>query len=340
MGCTGSQGTCLQAVEEAVKENALTRLSTLLAEARISVNELDRKNLLHQAAWLGYPTCVRMLLETGTAPDEPHRKNGCTPLHLAHFCTVGETNPGPTIQTLVDAGASVNNPGSDKCGRLALDHAIQHQRLDSVNALLKAGSEISLQSILSAIDVASPQILHLLLTAGGDCGSHLNTTVFWGRPLNRVMYAPLKGPKECYRQMFNMLVQATVCRPCAMYEVNGEEVGTEENNASASGPTSYPMIESELKALAKDCSDPTIYLYSHLIRNGYVPSESIRNFMATITDTVWVDGYFKQPPPLRDLCMRVSRSYIYTCGNIIYGVEKLKVPPRIRDIVLMYNPLS
>ena len=111
MGCTGSQGACLQAVEEAVKENALTRLTALLAETSISVTEIDRKNLLHQAAWLGYPTCVRMLLDTGAAPDVPHRKNGCTPLHLAHFCTVDDSNPGPTITALVKAGASVNNPG-------------------------------------------------------------------------------------------------------------------------------------------------------------------------------------------------------------------------------------
>ena len=340
MGCAGSQGhsACLQAVEEAVKENALTRLSTLLAETSISTSEMDRKNLLHQAAWLGYPTCVRMLLESGASPDDPHRKNGCTPLHLAHFCTVDDANPKPTIDSLLAAGADVNNPGSAKCGRLPLDHAIQHQRLNSVTALLAAGSQVTIESILSAIDVASPQILQLLLTSGGDCGKQLETTVFWGRPLTRVMYAPLKGPKECYRQMFTMLVQATVCKPIQETPVS-EDDSPDRSNAHTS-QNYYPMIEFEMKTLARECSPLTDYLYLHLIRNGFRPSDTIRSFMGSISDTEWLDEYLRSPPSLRDLSMRVTRSYLYLSGNIIYGVEKMKVPPRIRDIVLMYNPLN
>ena len=33
---------------------------------------------------------------------------------------------------LLQAGGNVNNPGNDKCGKYPIDHAIQHQRLDSV----------------------------------------------------------------------------------------------------------------------------------------------------------------------------------------------------------------
>ena len=34
----------------------------------------------------------------------------------------------------------------------------QHQRLDSVQVLLRAGSQVAMQSILIAIDVANPQV--------------------------------------------------------------------------------------------------------------------------------------------------------------------------------------
>ena len=120
----------------------------------------------------------------------------------------------------------------------------------------------------------------------------------------------------------------------------GQEEEGEDGATRTNSQTHYPMVESELKALAKDCSEPTVYLYAHLVRNGFWPSESIKTFMATITDAEWVDSYLKDPPTLRDLCMRVARSHLYNCGNIICGVEKLKVPPRVRDIVVMYNPLN
>jgi len=75
-------------------------------------------------------------------PDEPHRKNGCTPLHLAHFCTIDDTNPDRTIRELTAAGADINNPGSRKCGKCPIEHAIQHQRLNSVQVLLSLGSQV------------------------------------------------------------------------------------------------------------------------------------------------------------------------------------------------------
>ena len=79
----------------------------------------------NQAAWFGFPRCVRMLLAHGADPEVPHRKNGCTPLHLAHFCTIDDTHPGGTIEALRNAGACVNNRGGVKCGKRAIDHAIQ-----------------------------------------------------------------------------------------------------------------------------------------------------------------------------------------------------------------------
>ncbi len=89
MGCVHHASDAqVAAVEEAVKENSITRLSTMLSEGVVMAEDLDRKHLLHQAAWLGYHKCVQLLIDNGALPDVPHRKNGCTPLHLAHFCQV------------------------------------------------------------------------------------------------------------------------------------------------------------------------------------------------------------------------------------------------------------
>ena len=55
IGCVShaSDAQMLQ-VEEAVKENAITRLAAMLDEGAILAEDIDRKHLLHQAAWLGY----------------------------------------------------------------------------------------------------------------------------------------------------------------------------------------------------------------------------------------------------------------------------------------------
>jgi len=66
--------------------------------------------------------------------------------------------------------------------------------------------------MLVAIDVASPQIVELLLLHGADCGRPVEAVSYWGQPLHRALYSH-KCPRESYKQMFRLLVQATVCAP-------------------------------------------------------------------------------------------------------------------------------
>jgi len=66
--------------------------------------------------------------------------------------------------------------------------------------------------MLVAIDVASPQIVELLLLHGADCGKAVEAVSYWGQPLHRALYSH-KCPRESYKQMFRLLVQATVCAP-------------------------------------------------------------------------------------------------------------------------------
>jgi len=66
--------------------------------------------------------------------------------------------------------------------------------------------------MLVAIDVASPQIVELLLLHGADCGRPVDSVLYWGQPLHRALYSH-KCPRESYKQMFRLLVQATVCAP-------------------------------------------------------------------------------------------------------------------------------
>jgi len=66
--------------------------------------------------------------------------------------------------------------------------------------------------MLVAIDVASPQIVELLLLHGADCGKAVEAVCYWGQPLHRALYSH-KCPRESYKLMFRLLVQATVCAP-------------------------------------------------------------------------------------------------------------------------------
>lgn len=150
MGCMGSRlrDSVLLAAEEAIKDGEPGRLESLLNDpgllgsSGLTCRELASRHLLHQAAWLGHTACVRLLLKHGAQVDQPHRKNGCTPLHMAHLCTIDNTDPANTVRTLMEAGADINSLGSNKCGRHALYHAIQYQRLDSVQVLLTLGSQV------------------------------------------------------------------------------------------------------------------------------------------------------------------------------------------------------
>ena len=42
------------------QDNAISRLGSLLADASVTSEELDRKHLLHSAAWMGYDKCTKV----------------------------------------------------------------------------------------------------------------------------------------------------------------------------------------------------------------------------------------------------------------------------------------
>lgn len=189
---------------------------------------------------------------------------------------------------------------------------------------------MTLQSVLISIDVANPQILELLLMSGGDCGKLLESTLFWGQPLHRLLYTPLKCPRECYKQQFRILVQASVCHPIVSASADAEP--------SKKASNVHLMIETEMKTSAKDYTDLTLYLYAALLRNGFYPTESIKAFMATLGHIDWEEDYLASVLPLRELCVRVLRSRTYLSGNIIYGTNKLHIPTRLKDLIIMNNP--
>lgn len=74
--------------------------------------------------------------------------------------------------------------------------------------------QVTLQSILVAIDVSSPQIVSLLMTHRAMCGPPLDAVDgWWGRPLQRLLEAPSKCPRESYRQLVRLMAEATVGCP-------------------------------------------------------------------------------------------------------------------------------
>ena len=239
------------------------------------------------------------------------------------------------------SGANVNAVGSSRCGRHPLDHAIQHQRLDSVKYLVEEGAHVSLESVLVAIDVTSPQIVELLLVAGAQCAKKIRSVLYWGRPLGRVLSAPLKCPRESYKQLFTLLVQSTISRPLMCTPC--EDTDTIDTQSDAV----HQNIESEIREAGKNSEYLAAYLYVYLLRNGYRPTESMRTFMVDSLQGKpsvsqihlgWVEDYLKQPVLLSEACVRVVRSYLYLSGNILYGVKKIQLPERMKDRILLVNP--
>ena len=172
------------------------------------------------------------------------------------------------------------------------------------------------------------QFVELLLLAGGDCGCALESTKFWGQPLNRVLCARLKGPRECYKRMFRLLAQGTVCLPVTRAQ------------KTCRGPSNQHLaIESELRAMAKDHADLARYLYAFLLRNAFYPTGEIRSLTVGACAVEWADEYLESAPPLQDLAVRVLRSHLYQNGNILYGASRLRMPSRIVNAILMINPL-
>ena len=172
------------------------------------------------------------------------------------------------------------------------------------------------------------QVVELLMLAGGDCGCAHDSTWFWGQPLHRVLCARLKGPRECYKRMFRLLTQGTVCLPVARAP------------KSCRGPSNQHLaIESELRALAKDHADLARYLYAFLLRNAFCPTCAIRTFVSSTFPVEWADEYLESAPPLQDLAVRVLRSHLYQSGNILHGAIRLRMPSRIVNTILIINPL-
>lgn len=318
----------IQALCTAVKEDASTALEGLLSEGILTAYDLNKKHLLHEAAWRGNFECVQLLLQNGASASIAHKKNGCTPLHLAHFLQVERTNPLKTIKLLLEAGAYVNDTGSDLCGKLAIDHAICHQRLDSVQILIQNGSFINVDSVLLTIDVINPVILETLLMSGSNCGKALPSIVFWGKPFHRLVQLNANCPKGCFKSMLECLVQATVCIPSSMIS---------EIEAYRLPSNIHLVIESTLRALAKYSTDNMIYLYSSLLKNGFWPTSSIKLFVNSVSGISWFEKFLQQPPDLQSLCVRIIRSYIYFSGNILFGAQNIHCPDSIKQSIISSN---
>ncbi len=130
--------------------------------------------------------------------------------------------------------------------------------------------------------------------------------------------------------MFRILVQASVCHPLVPHSADVEP--------SRKSSNVHLMIETEMKTSAKDYTDLTLYLYAALLRNGFIPTESIQSFMSTIGAIDWEQYYLTTVLPLREICVRVVRSHVFLSGNIIYGTKKLGIPKRLKDLIIMSNP--
>lgn len=338
LACTGGRlpDTLLHAIEESIQEDVPHRLEQLLANDIVSSEDINKKNFLHQAAWCGFGGCVKVLLSHGADPNRPHRKNGCTALHLAHFCKTTVTNPKATIDLLVKAGARINCRGDvRKCGIPAMEHAIQHQRLDAVNELIAHNAVISLKAVLLSVEIARADILDLLLVSGGNCGHKRSPIHYWGTAFQKCLSIKIKKPKIWYKTMFISLAEASVCSPCntkSQSNISDEELELLSFDL-------HNTIHCTLSSLAGDHPDLSLNLFVYLLRNGYRPDADV---IAFVDQTLHVDykvEYQSTTPSLKDLCVRQLRSCLSRCGNIVYGLRRLKLPTRVENLVLLRYPM-
>lgn len=115
------------------------RLRKLLKEGAPAswVNkEQWRFTLLHEAAWEGNATGVKILLEAGAAIDARNNDGG-TPLHRAVATTLGA--PTDCVRVLCEAGAPLNAKNKD--GLTPMDFARKWKRTGALRILKEFGAK-------------------------------------------------------------------------------------------------------------------------------------------------------------------------------------------------------
>jgi ankyrin repeat protein len=106
----------------------------LLGSGEVNVNSADYKELLHSAAWIGWPSIAKLLLDAGLIDCDTQKEDGMTPLSRAvsQKCE-------PIIRLLLDTGrVDINLPDNE--GHTSLWYAVFKGNGDIVKFLLDAGS--------------------------------------------------------------------------------------------------------------------------------------------------------------------------------------------------------
>lgn len=307
LGCAGGlPDGLLDALRACIDKDRPDRLADLLPMTRS--DQLDQHNLLHQASWAGHTACVHLLLQHGADANLAHRKNGCTALHLAHLCQEVAGNPGETVAELVEAGADIDSEGSAKCGRTALEHAVQHQKLGMLQALTRHKARINLRALLIGVDVGCPDILRAMLEAGAEIGRA--NRGFWGPPLSKLIRSSDQLPPTSLMLMFQYLVEATVCKP---RRVATKSMVTELKMLSRVGPPDYSLC-----------------LYRSCILNGLAPgiSRVVGTQLGHLIEPGLVDEHVTS---LQDICVSRIRSLLCAHRNVMFGLQILQLPLRLSD---------
>ena len=333
--CTGNRlsDSLQQAIKQSIQEGAAKQLEQLITTDAVSSQYINRKNFLHDAAWCGFPDCVQVLLSYGADVNLPQKRNGCTALHLANLCSNTQSNPKRTISLLIEAGANINSTGNvSKCGKTALHHAIEHQRLDSVKELANHSAFVSLKSVVLSIEIGNVEIVNMLLIAGGHCGKKRSPVHYWNSALQSCLSLKQKKPKTWYRSLFMLLTEATVCSPGTATTIFDQSVTAEEMEL-----LQYDLhntISRVLSSLAcADHKELASYILLYLVRNGYHPDNDVMQ-QAYALHIDYIAEYLKSPVSLVQLCVRTVRTCLSHTGNVLYGLEKLGLPSRLRDLIL------
>jgi ankyrin len=103
---------------------------------------------LHRAAWEGWCSAIKSLLEQGANVHAGRPEDGRTPLHDAATCDRRDA-----AVLLLDAGARVDD--RDRCGRTALHSAALQGRTNMCKLLLSRGASLDVRDVFGQDPEAS-----------------------------------------------------------------------------------------------------------------------------------------------------------------------------------------
>jgi ankyrin repeat protein len=164
-----SQGSTVtpQTLEFTIASADLDIFRLILAASHMSSTDPLAASLLHEAARLGKPELLRILLDAGFNIESTTARDDSTPLMSAI-----DSGSIETTALLLDRGADVNR--RDNAGHTSLWYAAKSDNADLITLLLRHGADVNVRDqdgrtpLVNAVGNCAVRSVRALLRAGAD----------------------------------------------------------------------------------------------------------------------------------------------------------------------------